>query len=148
MRKLRILLMPVILLTLLAASACGPAYTNLAKGLYGISVGFDKLEKFNEAEFKAGDIDKPTANRFNNDIIKAVTLKKRANELMGTINPDAPSPTDIDSVLSIVQDASDIAADAENAGELGIKSAQGKQTFGIIMTGLKGSITIAKAVRK
>lgn len=148
MRKLKTLLLLPILMVALASTACGPVYGQLAKGLYGISIGFDKLEKWNEASFRSGDIDKAAADKINNDIIKGVQIKRRANTLMGTINPDAPTSADVDSVLAIAEEAATVIADAQAAGELGIKSKEGKQAFGLIMTGFSGSIAIVRAVKK
>lgn len=148
MRKLRTLLIIPLLTLAIASTACGPVYGKLAKGLFAISVGLDKVQTFNETSFKSGDISRDAATKINNDIIKAEGIKKRANTLMGSINPDAPTPSDIDSVFSLLDELSPVVDDMNQAGQLGIKSQASKNKFSLIITGITGGVQIVKAVRR
>lgn len=140
-------LIPVLLLCL-AMQGCGPAYTKLAKGLFAISIGIDKVQKFNESSFYSGDIDRDTAKKINDDVIKALNIKKRANDLMAKIDPNNPAGADIDSVWALVDELAPIVDDMNQAGQLGIKNQASRDKFSLLITGITGGFAIVKGVKK
>lgn len=145
-KLIRIGLIIIILCSIVTLTGCGTEYKTLAQGFYDTSVGLNKAESINEQLYGSKIIDKTTSTNINEGIIKALGLKKTANDLMGTIDPNNITADNRTQILNLGNQLSQDLEDTQTQVNLGVKDPNSQASLNAVLSTIRASIATVIAV--